>query len=246
MRPVLPFVLGLSLAACGGPSTSGSGARDGRDAADRGDGCGPRTTRLGRDCWSAEGTRWQVSADGPGGSYRFELALLAAGRVRATDHDGAGPAHDEWFQDGPLLRVFLADRFVEYRTTVTNGTVLIGEAHNVRGQRWSFRADRQFGEGGCERDEARLDEACMSVAGTRWDVGGRVVAFLDEGRVAVDDAEPLPSAWTQQGASLSFRLAADGPAHEAEVSSPDTLSGTVGEGSFEATRMPTIPPVMHE
>jgi len=246
MRPVLLLMLGVSLAACGGPSTPGPGPRDGRDPSAGGDGCGPSATRLGRDCWSAEGTRWQVSADGPGGSYRFTLALLAAGRVRATDHDGADPAHDEWFQDGETLRVFLSDRFVEYRASVTNGTVLIGEAHNVRGQRWSFRADRDFGPGACAEDEARLDEACMSVAGTRWDLGGRVVTFLDEGQVAVDDAEPVPDAWTQRGAALSFQLAAEGPAHEAEVSSRDTLSGTVAGAAFEATRVPTIAPVMHE
>ncbi|MCB9593372.1 MAG: hypothetical protein H6719_11630 [Sandaracinaceae bacterium] len=222
--------------------------RDGRAGARAEDDCAPQEAALGGTCWSAVGTRWRVDAEGPGGAYHFTLALLAAGRVRADDHDGASPARDEWFQDGTLLRVFLGDRFVEYRTRVSNGTVLIGEAINVRGQRWSFRADRDFGEAPCAADEAHLDAACMTVAGTRWELDGHVVAFLDEGRVAVDDDADVTGRWEQVGQALSFTLEEGAPTRVAEVEDASELRGTYEgrDGSWSATRVRSLPPVMHE
>ncbi len=246
MRVLL--LTGVLLVGCGGSVGSGAGAREGAAASGGGGACEADTTRLGASCWSAAGTHWRVQADGPGGVYRFDLALLGAGRVRATDHEGASPAIDEWTQDGSLLRIFLSDRFVEYRTRVTNGTVLIGEAINVRGQRWAFRADRDFGGGGCAPDEARLESACMTVAGTRWELDGQVVAFLAGGALAVGGAEEASGAWQQTSAALSFTLAEGEPAHVAEVASTSELSGTLegSDGTWRATRLETIPPVMHE
>jgi hypothetical protein len=251
-------VLAVLATACGAPA---AGPRGGRDAPPRASGegaCGPHEAPLGGTCWSAEGTRWRVRADGPGGAYRFDVELLAAGRVRATDHDAASPATDEWFQDGDRLRIFLSDRFVEYRARVTNGTVLIGEARNVRGQRWSWRADRDFGEAPCEASEARLEGACMTVAGTRWRLepeGGeaRLVEFLAGGRLGTggreDDAEAA-GAWEQEGPRLSFTLEAPSERRfEARLTDDASLSGTfrgdARAGRFTATRVESIPPVIH-
>lgn len=236
------FVLALACG-CGGAPTGGPAIA--ASAAD--DGCGPREARLGADCWSAVGTRWAVFADGPGGQYEFDLELFAAGRVRATDQASASPATDEWFQDGPLLRVFLADRFVEYRARVTNGTVLVGQAMNVRGQRWAFRATRVFGESTCDAREARIDGTCMTVAGTRWQLEAGtepvLVEFLADGALA---AGPEPSAedrWQQEGASLRFSLG--GRRFAAELREEATLRGTIdGGGSFTATRVESIPPLL--
>lgn len=239
----------LLLAGCGGPTSGaegggGEGSSGGEDAA----ACGPRATRLGATCWRAVGTHWRIDAEGPGGQYRFEVELLAAGRVRSTDHDAASAAHDEWFQDGSLLRIFLSDRFVEYRTRVTNGTVLIGEAINVRGQRWSWRGDRVFGETPCEEGEVRVDGACMSLAGTRWDLSGQVVEFLDGGRVAVGASEDATGRWEQSGTALRFTLGEGRPAHLAELTDSAELRGTIeGPGaSWSAARLVSIPPIMHE
>lgn len=209
-----------------------------------GEGCGPHATRLGATCWSAEGTRWEVLTDAPGGAYRLELELLAAGRVRTTDHPTASPATDEWFQDGPLLRVLLADRFVEYRATMTNGTVLVGEAMNVRGQRWSFRARRLFGPGRCARGEARLASgACLTVEGTRWELteGGatRFIELSAGGALATSSADPAEGdRWAQEGSTV--RLTLSGRALTGELEGPDILRG----GDFTATRVPSVPPLI--
>lgn len=256
MRRAIPLVT-LLLAACGGPSTPGPRAGgDGEGAGSDGP-CGPHRVQLGGEhCWSAEGTRWHVEADGPGGTYRFDVQLLAAGRVRSTDHGAASPATDEWFQDGDLLRVFLSDRFVEYRARITNGTVLIGEAHNVRGQQWSWRADREFGEASCAEGEARVDGACLTVLGTRWRVepeGGdpRFVEFLADGRVGTDaegDDATGADEWTQDGARLRFTLGEGEARFEAELTDDAELRGTWraegGPRPWTATRVESIPPVV--
>jgi hypothetical protein len=230
-----------ALAGCGGaPSAGLDTAQDSTPD----DGCGPHATRLGAECWSAEGTRWEVLADGPGGPYELELELLAAGRVRATDHATASPARDEWFQDGAVVRVLLADRFVEYRATVTNGTVLVGEAMNVRGERWSFRAQRLFTEGRCANGEARLpNDACMTVEGTRWELarGGaaRRIELLAGGAVGTSSADPAEGdRWVQEGSTV--RLTIGDAELTGELESADVLRG---EG-FTATRVPSLPPLM--
>lgn len=249
MRAALIIGSVLTLA-CGGATAGGRGGADGAGGGAEA-ACPDGEVRLGESCWSARGTRWQVTAEGPGGLYRFELDLLAAGRVRASDHGEASPATDEWFQDGELLRVFLGDRFVEYRARVTNGTVLIGEAINVRGQRWGFRADRLFGRAACAGGEATLEDACLTVAGTRWRLaldgqGERTIAFLAGGRVAIgpEDDEGAGT-WEQTGTTLGFTLGEEGPRLEGELDGTSALSGqSDGGAAFRATRVETVPPVI--
>ena len=245
----------ILIAGCGAPPNAPTARRVRASRAPSGDGCPAAETRLGESCWSAEGTRWQVEAEGPGGAYRFELELMAANRARSTDHTAAGPQSDEWVQDGPLLRILLSHRFVEYRARLTNGTVLIGEARNVRGQRWSWRAARVFGELSCPETETRVGEACMSVAGTRWRLEGdgleaHAIAFLGDGQLGVDESDVPAGSWTQRGSAVTFALAEHGPSFEAEVSDADALEGTwTREGSrarvWRATRLESFPPVMH-
>lgn len=235
-------LLAILVAGCGAAPAS-------VERATEDDGCGATRVRLGAECWSAEGSRWAVFADGPGGAYEFDLELLAAGRVRSTDHAAAGPGADEWFQAGPLLRVFLSDRFVEYRARVTNGTVLVGDAINVRGQRWSWTAQRIFGDDACAADQARLDGACMSVAGTRWELddGGAaaLVEFLGGGAVAVGSSEG-GDRWEQEGSTVRFSLDRGARELVAELTDGDTMVGTYsgpgGAGRFRATRVASIAP----
>lgn len=247
---IRPWIAALFLlGACGGPAAEGASSRAADDTAGD-DGCPSGQTRLGEGCWSASGTHWRVEADGPGGAYRFELDLLAAGRVRSTDHGAATPASDEWFQDGPLLRIFLSDRFVEYRARITNGTVLVGEAVNVRGQRWSWVANRVFAEMPCAPNETRIETGCMTVAGTRWELaadGGeaRLVEFLDGGRLGVGPGDP-EGRWEQAGATLQFSLAEGGPSFVAQIGDERELRSADGaEPRFTASRVDTIPPVIH-
>lgn len=233
------WTLALALAGCGAPSGPAAEVR----SAPEDDGCGPSATRLGGECWSAAGTRWEVTSDGPSGEHLFEIELLAAGRVRSTDHPTASPASDEWFQDGRLLRVFLSDRFVEFRATIENGTVLVGEAINVRGQRWSWHARRVFGESRCAPGEARVGGACFTVAGTRWQIGdGPPVELLADGVVARGGQDPAAGdRWEQDGEIVRFSLG--GRRYEGRLEGDRTLRGTVDGAELVATRVESIPPV---
>lgn len=243
---------GLALSgwtACGGRALSPAPrARLARAAP--GQPCPPELAILGGECWSAEGTEWQIAAAGPGGPYAFQVTLLAAGRARVTDHPSAGPAGDEWAQDGDVLRIFLADRFVEYRAQITNGTVLLGEARSVRGQRWSWRAERVFREIDCAPHEARLDRSCFDAAGTRWWISSegreRLITLLGEGRVLTSGPEPSQEdRWEQQGSRLVVRLGESELA--CDITSPDELAGTARaqggrEWLWSATRVETLAP----
>jgi hypothetical protein len=203
----------------------------------------PGHVRLGRICWNPAGSRWHVTANAPGGQYTFDVELLAANRLRATDHPAASPATDEWFVDGNTLRLFLANRFVEYRAELTNGTVMVGEAVNVRGDSWLWRGERVQQTTRCNRDEAELDGTCFALAGTRWTVRTgateKVVHFDAGGQLYVDGSENTGT-WSQQGREVRFTL--DGREHSATVG--DSVDELRGEG-WTATRIELYPPPMH-
>ncbi len=245
----------IALAALGaigcGTTSSGGGGGTTTLRGPRIDPC-PSTNelRLGRVCWSPVGSRWHVTTLAPGGEYAFDVELLAAGRLRATDHPAATPGTDEWFVDGNTLRLFLGGRYVEYRADVTNGTVMIGEATNVRGDTWEWRADRVQDEGGCAPSEAPIGEACFSYAGTRWTVhpasGAEYwIELLPGGRVITSragDVNAEDDTWEQSGTTLTLRL--DGGAIAITGTVSDDLASITGTG-FRADAIATYPPPMH-
>lgn len=243
MRRTSSVLLALALVACGGGTTQVVG----ETTTPRGLPACPNAgeLRLGRICWSPVGSRWHMTAMAPGGEYAFDVELLAANRLRSTDHPGAGPVSDEWFVDGNTLRMFLSDRFVEYRADVSNGTVMVGHAENVRGDTWEWRGDRLPATGACEEGTADLGDVCFAIAGTRWTLseGGstRVIHFAAEGRVLADDAPPAEGdTWTQDGASVTFTLG--GRSHTATVSGDGArLSGD----GWSAERLELYAPPMH-
>jgi hypothetical protein len=214
-------------------------------------------------CWNPIGSHWHVQAQAPGGTYAFDLELMAAGRVRATDVTGATPATDEWFVENDELRIFLQNRYVEYRTTLHNGTLLLGEAINVRGDVWPFRADRVHVAASCPANELATssgdEPGCFDVAGSRWTInagsssyeiefaGDGVLLSNDPARVTPDD-----DGWEQQGATVRFWF--DDHATELTATiSPTDLSRLAGNGhdangaslSFTAAAIPTYPPPIH-
>ena len=184
----------------------------------------------------------------PGGEYAFDVELLPANRLRATDHPAAAAATDEWYVDGNSLRLFLQNRFVEYRADVTNGTVVVGEAQNVRGEGWTWRGDRMQIGGGCHPEEAPAGETCITVAGTQWQLRGpggeRVIHFESEGVLLTDSSAPSKaSRWSQQGDQLRFTI--DDVEHTARVEHADRLAGTAGGAQWTAELLPLYPPPMH-
>lgn len=249
--PTRTFAAGLltaALAGCGGPGGPGGG--EGTTPVARGPEPCPTAgeLRLGRVCWNPAGSRWHLTAMAPGGEYAFDVELLAQNRLRSTDHPAASPATDEWYVEGNTLRFFLQNRFVEYRADMTNGTVMIGDASNVRGDSWEWRGDRMQVGGGCHPDEAQRDEVCINLAGTQWTVrtpsGERVIHFEAGGALLTDQGGPTEgNRWTQQGPQLSFTL--DGAEYTATIESADALSGSVGGGQWSATPVPLYPPPMH-
>jgi hypothetical protein len=235
-----------SLAGCGGAAAGGGG---GTTVAGGPEPCpNANELRLGRVCWNPTGSRWHLTAMAPGGEYAIDVELLPANRLRATDHPAAAAATDEWYVDGNSLRFFLQNRFVEYRADVTNGTVIVGEAQNVRGEGWSWRGDRMQIGGGCHPDEAPSGETCIALAGTQWRLRGpsgeRVIHF-EAGGVLLTDGSAASEAnrWSQEGAQLTFTL--DGVEHTARVESAERLSGAAGSAQWTAEPIPLYPPPMH-
>ncbi|UJR80152.1 hypothetical protein [Sandaracinus amylolyticus] len=204
--------------------------------------------RLGRVCWNPTGSRWHLTAMAPGGEYAFDVELLAANRLRSTDHPAASPATDEWYVDGNTIRMFLQNRFVEYRADVSNGTVIVGDAQNVRGETWQWRGDRMQVGGGCHPDETQQAETCINLAGTQWTLqtssGERVIHFEAGGALLTDQgAISERNRWSQQGAQLQFSL--DGVEYTATVERGDALSGTAGGAQWSATPVQLFAPPMH-
>jgi hypothetical protein len=260
MRTSLPATaVAIALLGCGSGVTSG-----GSTIARRGPEPCPTEgeLRLGRVCWSPIGSRWHLTAFAPGGEYAFDVELLPANRLRATDHPAAGPSTDEWFVDGNTLRLFLANRYVEYRADVTNGTVVIGQAINARGSTWDWRGDRQQIGGGCAADEAQVGETCVAIAGTRWTLHGdgadMIVAFQGDSNgdgiseIFVEGSADAAGddTWSQNGATLTLRF--DGGAREltATVTGVDRLSGSGRDSGgrtweWSAERIPLYPPPIH-
>ncbi len=263
----LASVLGLAslaVSACGGAgngtgSTTAARARPPYAPCDN-----PAEVRLAPTvCWSPVGSRWRVVAQAPGGEYTFDIELMAGGRVRSTDATGATPATDEWFVENEMLRIFLQDRYVEYRGTLRNGTVLIGEAVNVRGDSWQFRADRRHEGSGCRDNELVAtggeEPGCYTVAGSRWTVHAGPseyeVQFADGGRLLstnAADTTPDDDGWEQQGSTVRFWF--DDHATELTATlTPANLSHLSGNGhdarggtlTFTAEPIPTYPPPIH-
>ncbi len=234
-------LMSLLASGCGGAAANGGSSTTPVAAVDPCPNAGE--ARLGRVCWNPSGSRWRFVAAAPGGEYTFEVELLAANRVRATDHPAAGPATDEWFVDGSTLRVFLADRFVEYRGELTNGTVIVGQAINTRGETWEWRGDRMASRGSCNAEELQIGGSCFSISGTRWRAalpsGEQIVQFAPDGRLVVDRGDAEGASWRQEGARITFTLA--GTSYDAQILSELSLQGQ----GWSAERVPSYPPPIH-
>jgi hypothetical protein len=204
--------------------------------------------RLGQICWNPTGSRWHITALAPGGEYAFDVELLPANRLRSTDHPMANGSTDEWFADGGSLRLFLQNRYVEYRADISNGTVIIGDAQNVRGDAWTWRGDRMQASPNCQPGEAQAGETCIALVGTQWLLRGpsgeRVIHFEAEGLLLTDtSAVDGQNRWSQEGRRLRFTL--DGVEHTAEIQSAERLEGTSGSAQWTAELVPLYPPPMH-
>ncbi len=249
-RPARTFIFGLTIASLFG--CGGGAANAGETTPSTAQGPAPCPTqnevRLGSICWNPTGSRWHVTALAPGGEYAFDVELLPANRLRSTDHPMATGATDEWFDDGNTLRIFLQNRYVEYRTDISNGTVIVGEAQNVRGDSWTWRGDRMQVGPGCQPGDVSLSETCFALIGTQWLLrspsGERVIHFEAEGVLLTDSsAADASNRWSQEGQRLRFTL--DGVEHTAEIQSAERLEGAAGSAQWAAEIVPLYPPPMH-
>jgi hypothetical protein len=204
-------------------------------------------------CWNPTGSRWHVQAQAPGGLYEFDIELMAGGRVRSTDVTGASPATDEWFVENDVLRIFLQNRYVEYRATLHNGTLLSGNAENVRGDQWVFRADRLHHGGSCPANELVAvpgdEPGCFGVAGTRWTVTAGAesyeVQFAEGGHLLTNrptDTTPDDDGWDQTGGTVRFWF--DSPEQAQSGTIATSLAQISGSG-WTAAPIPSYPPPIH-
>lgn len=260
-------LLALPLVACGGGGgTPGVGRTAGGERPPYVACDDPNEVRMAPHvCWNPVGSRWHVTTQAPGGALDFDLELMAGGRVRSTDDAAGGPATDEWFVEENFLRIFLANRYVEYRGELTNGTVLVGSVRNVRGDSWMFRAERVHG-GSCGEGELALgggaDPICYSAAGSRWTLAGRSTFTVELGAGGLighdnpSDTTTGNDTWTQAGNEL--RLSFDGGAIEYTATlsarpvarnAVERLSGSGRDGggtfSFTAEPIATYAPPFH-
>lgn len=267
LRIVLSL-LALPLLACGGGTGGGSGG-GGTAGAERPpyDDCDdPNEVRMAPHvCWNPVGSRWRVVSQAPGGELTFDLELMAGGRVRATDDASSGPATDEWFVQENVIRIFLGNRWAEYRGELTNGTLLVGSASNVRGDTWTFRAERQHG-GSCAAGEMVLGEGadpiCYSAAGSRWTLSGRTSFTVELGANGTlthdnpSDTTADNDTWSQAGNTLTLRFDGGATEYTATLSprpvgrnAVERLSGNAhdasGSFSFTAEPIATYPPPFH-
>lgn len=253
------LVPSLLLAGCGGTTTPRVGT--GPVGAERPPyvACeNPREVRMAPHvCWDPTGSRWHVTTQAPGGELDFELELMAGGRVRATDDAAGGPATDEWFVQEDVLRIFLQNRYVEYRGQLTNGSLLVGDVTNVRGDVWDFRAERHHG-GGCAEGELTTsnegDPACYSAAGSRWTLSARGNTFtveLGPGGVLTSDLSSDTTTgndrWEQSGDEVHLRFDDGAVSYDGTVNAAlDRLEGSGRDGSgtftFTGQSVPTYPP----
>jgi hypothetical protein len=251
MRPAPLFLSVVLTAGCGG----GAAQIDTTTARPAYSPCeNPAQIRFAANlCFDPAGSRWRVTADAPGGRYEFDVELMAGGRLRATDHPAAAPGTDEWIVEEDELRLFLANRFVEYRGRFSNGSVVVGEAANVRGDRWDWRADRIHTGSRCLGNELATSDAdepgCYSAAGSRWTVtsAGRsfVVELAANGSLTSNDPSDTTAGndtWEQVGATLRLHFDERARSFEATLRPADLahLSGTMtGGGTFTAEAIPT-------
>lgn len=214
-------------------------------------------------CWNPVGSHWHITAEAPGGALAFDIELMAGGRVRSTDVPGATPATDEWFVENDELRIFLQNRYVEYRATLHNGTMMLGEAVNVRGDVWTFRADRLHQGSTCPANELAIgsgdEPGCYDVAGSRWTVNAGAaeyeIQFAENGALSSTnpaDVTPDDDGWEQDGATVRFWFNDHATELSATISPTalDHLSGTGhdasgGALSWSASAIPTYPPPVH-
>ena len=213
-------------------------------------------------CWNPTGSHWQFEAQAPGGTYTFEVELLAGGRVRAADVPNATPATDEWFAENDELRIFLQNRYVEYRATLHNGTLLVGEAVNVRGDTWGFRATRVHQGDTCPSNELTVgvgdEPGCYDAAGSRWTVhAGNAeyeISLGENGSLVSNnpsDTTVDDDGWSQEGGTIVLWF--DNHATELTATiTPSDLSHLSGNGhgaagaiSWSASAIPSYPPPIH-
>lgn len=266
-RAVFPL-FALAVAACGGTTAPRVGT--GTAGAERPPyvACeNPSEVRLAPHvCWNPAGSRWHVTAQAPGGELSFDVELMAGGRVRSTDTLTSNPATDEWFVQEDILRIFLANRFVEYRGQLSNGSLLVGDAINVRGDAWEFRAERQHG-GSCASNELTVtaegaDPVCYSAAGARWTVSARGASFVvDLGAGgALTSSNPSDTTvgndtWTQAGNEVRLRFDEGASEYTVTLDVASLARGTLrvegagrdGSGPFDFTvqPVPSYPPPFH-
>lgn len=252
--PLVALAL-LGLSACGGATASSGGTTLASQERPPYTPCANASeVRLAPTvCWNPTGSRWHVQAQAPGGAYEFDIELMAGGRVRSTDVTGASPATDEWFVENDVLRVFLQNRFVEYRATLHNGTLLVGNAENARGSQWAFRADRVHQGGSCPANELTAmsgdEPGCFGVAGTRWTVtaGGETyeVQFAEGGHLLTtrpSDVTPDDDGWDQSGGTVRFWF--DSP-ESAQTGTIATSLAQISGSGWSATPIPSYPPPIH-
>lgn len=89
------------------------------------------------------GSRWSLSTDVPGEKvYRYDIVFHPGGRLENHHPNDKTPDNDTWEQRGLIVIFRYNDNFITYTGRFENARTLQGEAVNIRGLKFPWKAER--------------------------------------------------------------------------------------------------------
>ncbi len=92
---------------------------------------------------SVVGQRWSLSTDVPGEKvYRYDIVFHPGGRLENHHPNDRTPDNDTWEQRGSTVILKFNNSYITYTGQFENPRTLKGEALNIRGLQFPWKAER--------------------------------------------------------------------------------------------------------
>lgn len=89
------------------------------------------------------GSRWSLSTDVPDEKvYRYDIVFHPGGRLENHHPNDKTPDNDTWEQRGLIVIFRYNDNFITYTGRFENARTLQGEAVNIRGLKFPWKAEQ--------------------------------------------------------------------------------------------------------
>lgn len=94
-------------------------------------------------CQSIVGSRWSLSTDVPGEqAYRYDIVFHRGGRLENHHPNDKTPDNDTWEQRDSTVILKFNNSYITYTGQFENSRTLKGEALNIRGLKFPWKAER--------------------------------------------------------------------------------------------------------